>query len=142
MAPHTLTLSKSTYHTTSSLFANSPLQNNLFETFILVCAVWNILSGNIKIYFQICLFRIKKIYFPKGLYEMQKNTPFVRNYKNISTNSHLLRSVINLVNHIQCVNYLYYHSKIIIFLPFYPFDYFSLMFEERILSKGMQEKHN
>lgn len=37
---------------------------------------------------------------------------FVPIYKALSTNLHPLRQVVNLINHIKFVNYLYYSSKI------------------------------
>ena len=64
---------------------------------------------------------------------LKKYISFVFNYKIISTNSHILRKIINLINHIKFLNYLYYHFKFIIFLSLYLLNYFSLMFEEKII---------
>ena len=57
----------------------------------------------------------------------------ISNYKTLLTNSSILKKIINLINYIKYVNYLYYYFKIIFFLSFYPFNYFSLMFERKII---------
>lgn len=46
-------------------------------------------------------------------------TPSISNYKTLSINSCPLRKVIRLAKHIKYANYLYYYSKIIIFLFLY-----------------------
>ena len=65
----------------------------------------------------------------------EHNTPSIPNYKALSTNLCSLRKIVNLLNHIKYVNYLYYHFKITLFLSLYPLSCFSLMFGERIIRR-------
>lgn len=51
-------------------------------------------------------------------------TPFVSNYNTLSTNSPSLRKIVNLLNDIKYVNYLYYDSKII---PFFSLSTYFLL---------------
>ena len=65
-------------------------------------------------------------------YKLLVITPSIPNYKTLWTNSCPFRKVINLVDNIKYVNYLYYHYKII--LSYLLSICFSLMFGDRIIT--------
>ena len=82
-------------------------------------------------------------YIALHVYSIIRYTPSVPNYKTLSTNSHPLRKIVNLVNHAKSINNLYYHSKIILLLSLYSLNCLSLMFGERIIKQEYAgEKNN